>query len=77
MKNLPSLLFVIIVMVLPMLMQGQAPQSFNYQAVCRDNNGNIMAGQSLGIRFTIYDLSPSGNILYSESHSATPTVTAL
>ncbi len=69
MKKHCSLLFVIFMMVLPSLIQGQAPQSFNYQAVCRDNNGNIMAGQSVEIRFSIYDLSPTGNILYSESHS--------
>lgn len=48
---------------------GQTPQKFNYQAVCRDNSGNIIAGQSVPLRLTIHNLLPAGAVLYREHHN--------
>ena len=56
--------FVLVFLALQSL--AQAPQKFNYQTVVRDNIGNILAGQSLILRLTIHDLTPTGAILYQE-----------
>jgi hypothetical protein len=49
----------------------QAPEKFNYQAVCRDSVGNIIANQSITLRFNINDLSPGGTSLYQETQTVT------
>lgn len=47
----------------------QSPQKFNYQAVCRDNLGAIIANQSVTLRFTIHNLSAGGATLYQETQT--------
>lgn len=47
----------------------QAPQSFPYQAVARDSNGNLISNQALSVRFSILEGSNSGAVLYQEVHS--------
>lgn len=46
---------------------GQPPQAFKYQFVIRDNNGDIMANQTVDIRISIHDASPSGTVVYQET----------
>lgn len=53
----------------------QAPQGINYQAVVRDNGGNVIASSSVGIRIQIRQNSATGTIVYSESFS--PTTSAI
>lgn len=48
---------------------GQAPQKFNYQAVARNAQGNVIANQQVGVRLTVHDLAETGTILYRETHS--------
>ncbi len=48
----------------------QAPQGISYQAVARDNNGNLIANQTITLGFRIYNALVGGNIIYSETHSA-------
>ncbi len=50
---------------------GQSPQKFNYQAVCRDLSGIIIANQAVTLRMTIHDLSATGTVLYQETHAVT------
>jgi collagen type VII alpha len=45
----------------------QAPQAINYQAVVRDANGNIIAGQSVKLGFLIHDGSAAGTVVYEET----------
>ena len=47
----------------------QAPQAFKYQAVARDNSGNLIANQSVGFRISILQNSPTGSPVYSETHT--------
>ncbi|MCW3127428.1 MAG: hypothetical protein JWO03_3086 [Bacteroidetes bacterium] len=47
----------------------QAPQGINYQAVARDAQGAVLANRAISVRFTIHDLSASGNIVFQELHS--------
>lgn len=49
----------------------QAPEKMNYQGVARDNSGNILASQNIGLRITLHSGSPSGTVVYSESHAVT------
>ncbi|MCD4745548.1 MAG: hypothetical protein K8R58_04560, partial [Bacteroidales bacterium] len=49
----------------------QAPQSFKYQAVVRDNAGEILQNQEVGIRISIHDETATGIIVYQETFSET------
>jgi hypothetical protein len=45
----------------------QAPEKFNYQGVARDNSGNILASQNIGLRLSLHSSSPVGPIVYQET----------
>lgn len=45
----------------------QVPQGFKYQAVCRDNAGDLIQNQSVNLRLSVHDLNPAGNIVYQET----------
>jgi hypothetical protein len=47
----------------------QAPQSFKYQAVARDNGGSVIANQNIGFRISITENSPTGSVAYIETHN--------
>ncbi|MEP7170649.1 MAG: hypothetical protein ABI855_14860, partial [Bacteroidota bacterium] len=55
----------------------QAPQTIPYQAVARDNSGNIIANQNISLRFSIHDLTAAGTIVYRETHTATTSTLGL
>jgi hypothetical protein len=52
----------------------QAPESMSYQAVVRDNGGNLVKSLQIGIRISIYRGSADGTQVYQETH--TPTTNA-
>lgn len=68
MKNLQCVLTFITILFINFHTFAQAPQKFNYQAVCRDNTGAIISNQSVNFRLSIHDLTPSGSIVYQEIH---------
>ncbi|MCC6690010.1 MAG: collagen-like protein, partial [Bacteroidia bacterium] len=43
-----------------------SPQGINYQAVARDNTGNILANKNINVRFEI-----TGSLTFTEQHSTT------
>lgn len=47
----------------------QSPEMFNYQGVARDNGGNVLANQAIGLRLSVQD--GGGTDLYVETHSTT------
>jgi len=49
----------------------QAPEAFKYQAVVRDNSGNLITEQSVGIQIDILKGATDGTSVYTETHSAT------
>jgi hypothetical protein len=69
MKNIKCVFNLVIMLFISAQLLAQAPEKFNYQAVCRDSTGNIIANQAVDIRTTIHNLSPTGFILYQETHS--------
>ncbi|MCW3111825.1 MAG: collagen triple helix repeat [Segetibacter sp.] len=48
----------------------QIPQALNYQAIARNNDGSIMSGQSITVRFSILDGSATGTVVYRETHQS-------
>jgi len=46
-------------------------QTFNYQAAVRDAGGNLVTNQSVGVRIRILEGSPTGTVLFNETHSVT------
>ena len=69
MKRLLLLLFTVHFSLLTLV--AQAPHGFNYQAVVRDDGGNIVSGQVVGIRISIIQNNVSGTVVYSETHAPT------
>lgn len=51
--------------------KAQAPQAFNYQGVARDNAGNTLVNQSIGVQFDLRETTANGTVVYSETHTAT------
>ena len=49
----------------------QIPGNFNYQAVLRDDAGELITDQSVDIRISIIDNEPTGPALYQETHTKT------
>jgi hypothetical protein len=62
-----SLLFFILIIVL-IPIWSQSPQSFKYQTVCRDQNGALLVNQLVSFKMSIVQDTPSGNVVYSETH---------
>src|SRR5580693_4793226 len=53
------------------IVSGQVPQAFNYQAVVRNNVGNVIPNQLVGVKISIRQGSINGTIVYSERDTAT------
>ncbi|MCD4747425.1 MAG: tail fiber domain-containing protein [Bacteroidales bacterium] len=56
---------------LPRQASSQPPQAFKYQAVVRDNAGEILQNQAVGIRISIHNKTAAGYIVYQETFSET------
>ena len=50
-------------------LSAQTPQAIKYQAVARDNSGNLVANQNIGFRISILQGSPTGPSVFSETHN--------
>jgi len=55
----------------------QSPQGFNYQAVARDGNGDLIASKSLQVRVTIYSGSSGSSMEYQETHGVATNANGL
>ena len=49
----------------------QAPNLFKYQAVARNNSGDVLANQAVGFEISILQNSASGPSVYTETHAVT------
>ena len=70
MKYTLSLLLAICV-ALPSLVFAQAPTKFNYQGVARDNDGNVVENQSIGLQIDLHQTTATGTIVFTETHATT------
>jgi len=63
--------FTFAILLSTIIMIAQTPQAFKYQAVVRNNAGEILANQSVSFQISIHNGSASGTIVYQETHPAT------
>ena len=52
------------------IIDAQPPQAISYQAVARNNKGDLINNKNISLRFSIHDSSAIGTIIYSETHNA-------
>lgn len=64
-------LILIVCLIICSIAYAQAPQSFQYQAVVRDVNGNALTNQSVSFQLSIISGVLPGNVEYVETHTAT------
>ncbi len=69
MKNKQLIQFLLLIMLNSALI-AQAPYSFTYQTVLRDEAGQAITNENVMIRFTILMGSPDGAVVFSETHEA-------
>ena len=58
-------------MMLCIIVFGQSPQAFKYQAIIRDVSGNVLANQNVGIQISILEGSDTGTPVYIETWNLT------
>ncbi len=70
MKTLSTTLCVLLCSI---LLNAQPPQAFKYQAVARDNAGNVLANQNVSFQISILqeESSTSTIVVYTETHDKT------
>jgi hypothetical protein len=66
-----------ILLLLAFNMFAQAPQKMSYQAVIRNASNILVANQSVGMRISILQGSPSGSAVYQETQSPTTNINGL
>ena len=63
-----KILFTLIIAGVFSSLSGQSPYFFNYQAVLKDDLGQIMTNQEIKLKFSVLDADENGNVLFSETH---------
>jgi len=58
-----------ILLILAGTLLAQAPQSFKYQAIARDVEGNVLADHQVSLRISLLQDNKSGTAVYSETHN--------
>lgn len=71
MKKITLGLFLLLSVVKIGTIYSQSINTFNYQAVVRDANGNVLQNQGIALRIAILQNSPTGTELYAERHVKT------
>jgi len=69
--------FLLMILALNINSFPQAPQKMSYQAVIRNNAGQLVTNHMVGIRITILQGSPSGSPVYAETHTQTSNANGL
>ena len=54
----------------------QSPQRMTYQCVVRNAGGVLVANKSVGIRISIMQGTPEGNVVFQETYNPTPETNA-
>ncbi len=71
MKTLTNTLAIVLTLFISISSIAQSPNLFKYQAVIRDNSGNPLVNQAIGVKLSILSSSSSGTVEYSEEHTVT------
>lgn len=59
-----------ILLAMCLLLSGQVPRGFNFQAVARDSQGELIADQTLEVVVSLYAGSENGTLIWEETHQA-------
>ena len=51
----------------------QAPQRLSYQCVVRNANGGLVINQTVGLRVSIIQSTPSGTVVFQETYNPKPS----
>jgi len=51
--------------------KAQTPDMFNYQAVARNDKGEVISNQNVGLKISVIQNTPNGKVVYEEEHSKT------
>jgi len=66
--SMRRVIFILILAVNFISDYGQAPSSFNYQAIVRDGSGSIIPSRTVSFRLGILEGSEGGSSVYTEKH---------
>lgn len=64
-------LFTLVLGIVTCAVMAQVPAAFSYQAVVRNNSGDVLANKNVRFRMTILRDSETGTPVYGETHSVT------
>ena len=67
----------LVLLLLTVNLWSQVPQQFSYQAVVRDENGQILKNEKISVRITLLKDSTSGATVYQEKHEPTTDANGL
>ncbi|MBO6585299.1 MAG: tail fiber domain-containing protein [Gracilimonas sp.] len=70
-----KLIFAILAVLFTAEVMAQVPQGFNFQAVARNADGDLIANSELGVRVSVLQGSETGTAVYTETQ--TPTTSAV
>lgn len=63
--------FILLLILLPVIILAQIPQTMNYQGRLEDNSGNPVTDGNYSLIFTIYDAATNGTSLWTETRTVT------
>jgi len=69
--NKKYLLSITCLLFLSIAILSQSPQTFKYQSVVRDGQGNALANQNVSFKISILQSTSTGSSVYSETQNAT------
>jgi len=67
METMKKAILITALIALAIIVHGQAPQAFNYQAILRNTDGSVQANKSIVLQISLVD--DLGNSVYSEIHN--------
>ena len=68
-----SISFLLLLFFVPALYGQSVPQAFTYQAIARNNAGQPLINQNVGLKLSILENSPNGQAIYTEDHNGIQT----
>ena len=71
MKTQFKKIYFLVACLISLISNGQIPQAIPYQAIARNNSGNIFSNQLVSLRFSIHNSNAGGTIVYKETQSTT------
>ncbi len=72
-----KILLSIAAFALSLMIAGQQPESFNYQAIVHDAEGGVVSGRTVSLRVSILAGSAYDSVVYMENHKVTTSQAGL